>query len=83
MADAIREARDYNYEAALAILDDLAQAYPRNSEVWNQRATVRFFAGNLDGSLEDIERALALEPRHFGALAGKALILLQRTDRAS
>ena len=82
LADAIERARDHDYEKALAILDDLAETRPRHSEIWNQRATVRFFAGDLGGSLADIERALALEPRHFGALTGKALILLQRGDSA-
>ena len=81
LAEAIDRARDYDYEKALAVLDDLARRHPGNAEVWNQRATVRFFAGNLDGSLADIDHALALEPRHFGALAGKAMILLQRGDR--
>lgn len=82
LGDAITHARDYDYEKALAILDELVASHPGHAEAWNQRATVRFYAGDLEGSLADIDRTLALEPRHFGALAGQAMILLQRGDRA-
>ena len=81
LAQAITEARDYDFETALAILDDLVRDHPAHAEAWNQRAAVRFFNGNLAGSLSDADKALALEPRHFGALAGRALILLQMGDR--
>ena len=59
---------------ALPVLDDIVKRAPDWAEGWNKRATALYLAGEHDRSLADIERALALEPRHFGALAGIGLI---------
>ena len=45
------------------------------SEGWNKRATVHYMMGNFGNSIYDIKRTLALEPRHYGAMSGMALIL--------
>lgn len=68
----------YDFDRALALLDGLGAAYPDNAEVWNQRATVYFQRGDLESSLEAIAETLLREPRHFGALAGRATIRLQQ-----
>lgn len=60
--------------ASLEILDRIIAAYPTYAEAWNKRATLHFMIGNYDNSLSDIEKVLDLEPRHFGALAGRGMI---------
>jgi tetratricopeptide (TPR) repeat protein len=64
-----------NYPLALQVLDRLVDLQPNWPESWNKRASVRFFAGDIDGSMADVDHVLKLEPRHFGALDGMATIL--------
>ncbi|MCA1439792.1 hypothetical protein I6F07_06040 [Ensifer sp. IC4062] len=60
---------------ALDILDQVIALAPNYVEGWNRRATLHYQMGNYRKSMSDINRVLAIEPRHFGALAGMATML--------
>ncbi len=66
-------------ERAEQIFTQVIEFSPEFSEGWNRRATVRYYRRDYTGSLDDIKRTLTLEPRHFGAIWGRGMILaLQR-----
>jgi tetratricopeptide (TPR) repeat protein len=73
-----------DYPLALDVLDQILVIKPDFAEAWNKRATVYFMMDNYGASLSDIRETLALEPRHFGALAGFGMILkaMDRNDEA-
>ena len=66
---------DYNY--ALRVFDNIIVNDPKWSEAWNKRATVYFLMRQFTDSLDDIDKVLNIEPRHFGALSGQARIFIK------
>jgi tetratricopeptide (TPR) repeat protein len=65
---------------AEGLYSQVIEKLPDFSEGWNRRATVRFYQNDYAGSLEDIQRTLILEPRHFGATWGLGMILGSQRD---
>lgn len=68
----------YDFEAAEQLLDVVVESAPSYAEGYNQRAFVRFLRENYDGALSDLEAALSIEPKHFGAMSGLFHVLLRQ-----
>jgi tetratricopeptide (TPR) repeat protein len=64
-----------DYDLAIRLLDAVTETRPQYVEGWNRRATVFFLKKDYAASLKDLRKVLALEPRHFGALAGLGMIM--------
>ena len=74
MRDVLELRQSADFPAVIALLDDIVADYPDYAEAWNQRATIHYLLRNFDQSLADIAKVLEFEPRHFGALVGRAVI---------
>ena len=69
------------YSLAINYLDSIVAMKPDYAEGWNKRATVYWLMRDYDKSLADIQHTLALEPRHWGALAGLGMIMRDRGEK--
>ena len=69
-----------NFEQAEVLCSTVIELAPEFVEGWNRRATVRYLAADIDGSIADVNATLDLEPRHFGALSGLGLCFLALED---
>jgi tetratricopeptide (TPR) repeat protein len=70
-AQILLELRDF--EKAEEILDKLLIKHPDFAEAWNRRAVLHYIQGRHTDAIKDCERAIGLNPIHFGALHGLAL----------
>jgi tetratricopeptide (TPR) repeat protein len=84
MALGIEEMHLGDLPQALHHFNYLVEQAPELAEGWNKRATILFMMGDYAGSVRDIQKTLALEPRHWGALSGLGQInmRLERVDEA-
>jgi tetratricopeptide (TPR) repeat protein len=82
MQEAMRKRGNYDFAGAVEALSKIIELNPAYAEAWNQRATVYYYQANYQASLVDIAKTLALEPRHFGALSGRAMIRLYQSKPA-
>lgn len=71
---ALREG--YAFLEAGEVFDRLVDYCPDYAEGYNQRAFASFLQRDYAAALWDLNRTLELNPRHVGALSGKAMTLL-------
>lgn len=84
MTEARRALDIGDFKSSIKKLNELVQKYPEYAEAWNQRAIVLYVTEDFEGSLRDVNRAIALEPRHFGAYSGmgQCYLRLDQPERA-
>ncbi len=63
-----------DYAEAVRMFSLVIQVVPEYPEGWNKRATAHYLRGTYREALRDAEKVLELEPRHFGAMSGMAMI---------
>ena len=66
--------RTQQLSKAIEIFTEVIKLDQNWAEAWNKRATVFYMMGKFKQSQEDIDKVLALEARHFGALAGQGMV---------
>ena len=74
LADGSSAMMDNKLEAAYNKFTEVIKLDPNWAEAWNKRATVLYLMGKYKLSQADIDKVLAIEERHFGALTGQGLV---------
>lgn len=74
--------QDGDLETAIDHFTALTDHAPDFAEGWNARATAFFNAEEFGLSIVDIQRTLALNPRHFGAMQGLGRIMEELGNEA-
>lgn len=78
MARGLLQMQARDLDGAVATFTALIDKAPDFAEAWNKRATVYWMRGDHDASVADIQKTVALEPRHFGAWSGLGMIFEER-----
>jgi tetratricopeptide (TPR) repeat protein len=78
LGQGVRAMDSLEFNIAEAFFSEVIAAKPDYAEAFNKRATLFYIMRRFDESLADIEKVLDLEPRHFGALAGRGMIYQQQ-----
>ena len=77
-------ASEQNPEEILGGFDALIRKAPRFAEAYNQRAIFHYHRGDYAKAIHDCEKALRLNPHHFGAASGLGQCFMkQKKHRAA
>ena len=84
LAEGVEQMQAGRFKEAAASFSEIIRRKPSFAEGWNKRATVRYLAGDYEGSLGDCDEVLKRNPQHFGALSGYGQIYfrLERYEKA-
>jgi tetratricopeptide (TPR) repeat protein len=69
-----------DYPRAQSLFEQATQRAPDYVEAWNKLASVHYLQGDLSEALRDADHTLMLERRHYGALAGRGMVLAALGD---
>ena len=74
MGQGIKAMQNGALKHSLQLFNQVVNIAPDFAEGWNKKATVLFYLGRYEESIEACGKVLDLEPRHFGALSGLGMI---------
>ncbi len=80
MQNAILAMEEEDFVVAEELLDRVIELRPTYAEGWNKRAMVHFMKSEHKKAFGKLRQALALDPRHFQALHGLALVMQELGD---
>lgn len=78
---AVNAIHEGEYQRARELLDTVVTTAPHFAEGWNQRAIVHFLLKDYKAALADLRQVLALDPHHYKAIQGLAVILKEFGDK--
>jgi len=80
METAYAQAEEKKFAESINVLDQILERYPNYAEALNRRAAALWQVGEYEKSRRDCERALEINPNHYGAWQGLGVSHLQLGD---
>lgn len=80
MVEAMTDNQNGDLQTAYETLQTITQSAPMFAEGFNQKANVEYQLELKDDAFVDLQKTVALEPRHFAAWAGLGAIYEERGD---
>jgi tetratricopeptide (TPR) repeat protein len=68
-------------DLAAEVLDAVTDIAPDDAEAWHQRAIVSFMQKDVRRALDELRRALSIDPRHYKAMRDLGMVLQQSGDK--